>query len=262
MTSPRDPLRSQVVVVTGASSGIGRAVALKLAKDGFDIVVHAGSNRAAAEQVVDEIAALGQKAIAMVCDFAESAGFESFVQACWDWQGEVTSWCNIAGVDVLTGDAAEWSFETKLDAVLQIDVVATLLLSRSVGKKMMGAFSRDQKVRSIINLGWDQAAQGMGGDSGEMFATSKGAIMAMSKSLAQTMGPAVRVNCIAPGWIQTKWGQQASETWQRQAAADALCNRWGQPEDVAAMASFLVSPDAEFINGQIMNVNGGFRYTR
>ena len=248
--------------MTGASSGIGKAVALKLAKDGFDVVVHAGSNHTAAQQVVDEIASLGQKAIAMICDFANSNGLDGFVQACWDWQGEVTSWCNIAGVDVLTGAAAKWSFEAKLDAVLQIDVVATLLLSRAAGKKMMAAFDHDQKVRSIINVGWDQAAQGMAGDSGEMFATSKGAIMAMSKSLAQTMAPAVRVNCIAPGWIQTKWGQQASETWQRQAAADALCNRWGQPEDVAAMASFLSSPDAGFINGQIMNVNGGFRYTR
>ena len=237
-------------------------MALRLAKDGFDVVVHAGSNQRAADALVQEILAIGQKAIPMTCNFADSSAFEPFVQACWDWQGDVAGWLNIAGVDVLTGEAADWSFEKKLEAVLQIDVVASLLLSRSIGHKMKSAYDRDRKTRSIVNVGWDQASQGMAGNSGEMFATSKGAIMAMSRSLAQTMAPAVRVNCLAPGWIQTKWGQQASESWQRQAKEDALLERWGQPDDIAGMASFLMSSDAAFVNGQVLNVNGGFRYSR
>ena len=262
MSSERETPRSPCVVITGASSGIGKAVALRLARDGFDIVVHGGSNLSAAEGLVEEVIGLGQNAVPMICDFSDASRLESFVQACWDWQGDISGWFNIAGVDVLTGEASDWSFEKKLDAVLQIDVVASLLLSRSIGEKMKCAFERDQKVRAVVNVGWDQASQGMAGDSGEMFAASKGAIMAMSKSLAQSMAPAVRVNCIAPGWIQTKWGQQASESWQRRATQDALCGRWGQPEDVAGLASFLMSSDAAFINGQILNVNGGFRYSK
>lgn len=253
---------ADVVVVTGASSGIGKAVALRLARDGFYVVVHAGRNQEAVRQVTQEIKQMGREALPLFCDFSDASRLESFVQACWDWQGDISGWFNIAGVDVLTGEASDWSFEKKLDAVLQIDVVASLLLSRSIGEKMKRAFERDQKVRAVVNVGWDQASQGMAGDSGEMFAASKGAIMAMSKSLAQSMAPAVRVNCIAPGWIQTKWGQQASESWQRRATQDALCGRWGQPEDVAGLASFLMSSDAAFINGQILNLNGGFRYSK
>ena len=83
----------------------------------------------------------------------------------------------------------------------------------------------------------------------------------MTKSLAQSLAPKVRVNCIAPGWIQTKWGQSASEDWQRRAKSDALMDRWGQPEDVAAAAAYLASEESGFVSGQVLSVNGGFRYS-
>ena len=113
---------------------------------------------------------------------------------------------------------------------------------------------------SIINMGWDQATQGMAGDSGELFATTKGAIMAMSRSLAQSLAPAVRVNCLAPGWIQTQWGEQANEYWSERAARESLMNRWGNPTDVALVAGFLCSDEARFISGQTFPVNGGFKF--
>ena len=111
---------------------------------------------------------------------------------------------------------------------------------------------------SILNLGWDQAAQGMAGDSGELFATTKGAIMAMTRSLAQSFSPGVRVNCLAPGWIQTKWGNQTSEYWDQRARGESLMQRWGTPEDVAQAALFLCTHP--FISGHVLPVNGGFRY--
>ena len=110
----------------------------------------------------------------------------------------------------------------------------------------------------IINIGWDQAWQGMEGDSGELFATTKGAIMSMTKSLAQSFAPHVRVNCIAPGWIETKWGKQASDDWNQRAKSDSLMDRWGQPEDVADAALYLIATN--FVSGHILPVNGGFRY--
>jgi 3-oxoacyl-[acyl-carrier protein] reductase len=82
--------------------------------------------------------------------------------------------------------------------------------------------------------------------------------MAFTRSLARTLAPVVRVNCVAPGWIKTSWGAQASDAWQQRAIAESLLARWGTPEDVARAARFLSSPASSFITGQILNVNGGF----
>jgi 3-oxoacyl-[acyl-carrier protein] reductase len=111
----------------------------------------------------------------------------------------------------------------------------------------------------ILNMGWDQSGHGMAGDSGEMFAAVKSAVTAFSQSLAQSLAPEVRVNCLAPGWIRTAWGEQASEYWQARAAGESLRNRWGTPEDVAEAACFLASPAADFVNGCVLPINGGFR---
>jgi 3-oxoacyl-[acyl-carrier protein] reductase len=97
----------------------------------------------------------------------------------------------------------------------------------------------------------------MAGDSGELFGAAKGAVMAATRSLAKSLAPEVRVNCLAPGWIRTAWGEQASDEWQERARRESLLGRWGEPEDVARVASFLASPAAEFVNGQIIHVNGG-----
>jgi len=251
---------NKVAVITGSSSGIGKAIALRLARAGFDIVVHAGSSRQLAQQVAQSVVEQGRQAIVEVCDFSDSSALDDFVDKCWNWQDNVTAWINNAGADVLTGAAAELGFTEKLQQVLQVDVVASLVLSRAIGKRMAQAYKAVPTDHSIINIGWDQANHGMAGDSGEMFAASKGAIMACSKSLAQSLAPAVRVNCIAPGWIQTSWGQQASPEWQARAKGESLLNRWGTPEDIAGVAEFLVSQAGQFVNGQVINVNGGFRF--
>ncbi len=109
----------------------------------------------------------------------------------------------------------------------------------------------------ILNMGWDQAETGMAGDSGELFAAVKGAVMAATRSLAKSLAPHVRVNCLAPGWIRTEWGRNASAEWQERARRESLLGRWGEPEDVARVACFLASPAAAFINGQIIHINGG-----
>jgi 3-oxoacyl-[acyl-carrier protein] reductase len=125
-------------------------------------------------------------------------------------------------------------------------------LSQLIGKTM-----HDRGRGVIINMGWDQAETGMAGDTGELFATAKGAVMAFTRSLAKTLAPEVRVNCLAPGWIKTAWGESANPAWQRRAQQESLLQRWGTPEDVAKAARFLASPAAQFITGQIIAVNGG-----
>ena len=106
-------------------------------------------------------------------------------------------------------------------------------------------------------MGWDQAAVGMEGESGELFGATKGAVMAFTKSLALSLAPKVRVNCLAPGWIRTAWGEEAPPEWQERVLQEVPLGRWGSPEDVAATARFLVSDAAAFISGQVVNINGG-----
>jgi 3-oxoacyl-[acyl-carrier protein] reductase len=116
---------------------------------------------------------------------------------------------------------------------------------------------RQRDSGAIVNIGWDQADFGMAGDSGQLFAACKGAIMAFTKSLAHSLAPQVRVNCVAPGWIKTAWGNEASKYWQQRAVGESLLARWGTPGDVAAAVRYLGSPAASFITGQVIAVNGG-----
>jgi 3-oxoacyl-[acyl-carrier protein] reductase len=255
MPTERDnSLVGQSAVVTGSSSGIGRAIALELARAGADVLVHARQNRAGAEEVAAEIRTVGRKAQVMLADLATPAEQDRFIEEAWSWRS-IDAWVNNAGADVLTGPAASWQFEEKLAALWQVDVVATLRLSRAIGRRMK---ERGQGV--ILNMGWDQAATGMGDDSGELFGSTKGAVMAATLSLAQSLAPEVRVNCLAPGWIRTDWGGSASKYWDERAKHDSLACRWGEPEDVAQVACFLVSPAAAFVNGQVFPINGGRNY--
>src|SRR4051812_20072897 len=244
-------LKGQTAVVTGSSSGIGRAIALALADAGANVLVHARQNGRDAEEVALHARSVGLDARVVLADLRNSAEQDRLVEIAWDWR-PIDIWINNAGTDVLTGDAAGWSFEEKLAALWKVDVVASLRLSRAAGNKM-----RERGQGVILNMGWDQAETGMAGDSGELFGAVKGAVMAATRSLAKSLAPKVRVNCMAPGWIRTEWGHQASAEWQKRAKRESLSGRWGEPEDVARVACFLVSPSASFINGQIIPINGG-----
>jgi 2-amino-4-hydroxy-6-hydroxymethyldihydropteridine diphosphokinase len=238
-------------VVTGSTSGIGRAIALELATAGADVIVH-GRNKVAAEAVAEHIRAQGVRTRTILADLREPGECLQLVATAWDeWDG-LDAWINNAGVDTLTGEAANWPFERKLAELLAVDVTATVLLSREVGQRM-----RVNGSGVLLNLGWDQAEIGMEGDSGQLFAATKAAVMAFSKSLALTLAPEVRVNCLAPGWIRTAWGDQASARWQERVLRETPLCRWGTPEDVAAAARWLVSPATAYITGQIIRVNGG-----
>jgi 3-oxoacyl-[acyl-carrier protein] reductase len=258
MTGP-----TAIALVTGSSSGIGRAIALRLADAGSDLILHGCESIAALEELVGEIAQKGRRATSLQADFRQADRLAKFVDDAWNAFGAIDVWVNNAGADVLTGSAREAAFSEKLDMLWKTDVLPTLVLSREVGKRMRDRARSTNAAAgsfSIINIGWDQAAQGMAGDSGEIFAAIKGAVMAATLSLAQSLAPEVRVNCIAPGWIRTAWGQSATESWQVRATRESLMGRWGSPDDVAQLAAFLAGPQASFLSGQIIPLNGGFRF--
>ncbi|MFN3148723.1 SDR family NAD(P)-dependent oxidoreductase [Bremerella sp.] len=250
-------LRGKVAAVTGAASGIGRAIALQLARQGASLILHTRSNDHGLRETAN-LAQLIRPQIAvdlLIEDFQDTQQQDRFCQQAWDWNGGIDILVNNAGVDVLTGKAAQLTFEEKLELVYRVDVVSTIRIARTLGARMKAI-----PGSSIVNVGWDQAEHGMEGDSGEMFAVSKGAIMAFSRSLAKSLAPNVRVNCVAPGWIQTAWGEDSSDYWQSRAQRESLVQTWGKPEDVAAAVGFLVSPAARFVNGQVIPVNGGFNH--
>ncbi|MCA8987307.1 MAG: SDR family oxidoreductase [Planctomycetaceae bacterium] len=245
-------LTGKAAMVTGSSSGIGRAIALELARAGAAVGIHYANNRAGAEQTAELIQQAGGTVQIFSGDLAESSRHESLVDAVFNWRSDVSIWVNNAGVDLLTGGARSLPYLEKLNRLFAVDVRATVSLSR-----LAGARFRERGTGSIINIGWDQAERGMEGESGELFATAKNAVMGFSRSLAMSLAPEVRVNCIAPGWIRTAWGEQAGEIWQQRVLAETPLKRWGTPEDIARFVRYLVSEDAAYLTGQVYYVNGG-----
>lgn len=239
-------------LVTGSSSGIGRAIALELAAGGADVLVHGRRSRTALEEVAAAIRARGGRAEPLLADLRDPESCAALARQAWQTWGGLDLLVNNAGADTLTGEAGRWSFERKLDELWRVDVRATLTLSRQLGRAM-----KEAGRGTVFNMGWDQAETGMEGDSGELFATVKGAVMAFSRSLALSLAPQVRVHCLAPGWIRTAWGEQASSAWQDRVRRETPLGVWGRPEDIAAAVRWLAAPASAYLTGQIVRVNGG-----
>jgi 2-amino-4-hydroxy-6-hydroxymethyldihydropteridine diphosphokinase len=238
-------------LVTGSTRGIGAAIALELARAGAAVIIH-GRHQADGQAIVDQASANGVRAELMLGDLREQAGCTRLAQQAWSAWGPLDIWVNNAGADTLTGEAGRWDFERKLSELMAVDVLATIRLSRDVGGRM-----KEQGRGAIINMGWDQAETGMEGESGQLFGAAKAAVMGFTRSAALALAPEVRINCLAPGWIKTCWGETASNYWQERAQRETPMGRWGTPADVAAAARWLASPGAGFITGQVIRVNGG-----
>jgi 3-oxoacyl-[acyl-carrier protein] reductase len=245
-------LSGQRALITGASGGVGRAIALEFARAGASIVVHANRSLAEAEGLAHRLRGMGVRAVVLQADLRDLRACGRLVDQAFEAFGGLEAWVNNAGADILTGEAPGLSFPEKLGLLFEVDLRATMVLTREVGARMGKAGGG-----CIINIGWDQASSGMEGDSGELFGAVKGAVMSFTKSAALSLAPEVRVNCIAPGWIRTAWGESASEKWQARVVRETPLRRWGLPEDVARTARFLASPAAEYITAQVIRVNGG-----
>lgn len=249
-----------VAVVTGSSSGIGRATALRFGQAGYAVVLHARQNLKGLMETARLL--LADSPTGQVCaitgDLEQAGTCLELVRCAFAWHGHVDAWVNNAGADILTGAAASEPFDQQLQRLLAVDVVSTIRMSRLVAQRMCAASPASRgSLPCIINLGWDQAGSGMEGKPGQLFGTTKAAVEAFTRSLALTVAPHIRVNCVAPGWIKTAWGDGAPDHWDRRAQDESLLRRWGTPDDVAQAIFWLASREAEFINGHTLPVNGG-----
>ena len=210
-------------------------------------------SEAAALAVADGIAARGGRAGVACADLGTRAGCEALVAEARERLGGLDVWVNNAGADVLTGDAAGWDWERKLNLLLAVDLKGTIACSYAAGAVM-----REQPGGgAIVNMSWDHVTSGMAGANPELFSAVKGGVLAYSKSLARALAPSVRVNVLCPGWIETAFAQDADAEFRRAVAESTPLRRWGTPADVAGAAIYLASPAATFITGQAININGG-----
>jgi 3-oxoacyl-[acyl-carrier protein] reductase len=227
-------------------------VAIALAQAGADVIIHGKRSSQATEELASDLRSQGVRSQVLTADLADRVAGNRLVEQAWEaWNG-LDAWLQIAGADTLTGPNARLPFDAKLDLLWSVDVAATIRLCRHVGLKM-----KAQGHGAIVTMGWDQAETGMEGDSGELFAATKGAVMSFTRSLALSLAPQVRVNALAPGWIKTAWGRAASSAWHERVVRETPLARWGTAEDVARVACFLVSPAAAFMTGQVVRINGG-----
>jgi 3-oxoacyl-[acyl-carrier protein] reductase len=184
-------------------------------------------------------------------DLSTPEGCTSMVREAFAALEHVDVWVNNAGADVLTGAAARWPAERKLEALLELDLKGTIRCSRLVAPRMGSG-------GCILNIGWDHATiDGMAGENPELFAAVKAGVLGFSKSFARSVAPDVRVNVLCPGWIETAFGAGADSAFHDKVAQATPLRRWGTPQDVADAAVWLASPAAAFVTGQAINVNGG-----
>ncbi|MCO6451974.1 MAG: SDR family oxidoreductase [Caldilineales bacterium] len=245
--------RPFISVITGSTTGIGRAIAQTLAAAGSDVIINGRSASTRSQIAVAAVEALGVQAHFIAADVADAEGAARLVREAWDWQGRVDLWVNNAGADILSEGRFRLDAEEKLARLIEVDLWGTVRCSRLAGARMQA-----QGFGQIINIGWDQAEHGgVRSESGQMFSLVKGGIMAYTRSLAKAMAPNVRANCVAPGWIETAWGEEVSRERYERIRQQVPMQRWGTPEDIAGAILWLASPAAAYITGQTIAVNGG-----
>src|SRR5918994_3338926 len=228
-------------VVTGASSGIGAAIAEAFGGAGATVLVTHRDSAEGASAVAERVARLGGSAEVAQADLGTRGACEALAAQARGRLGGLDVWVNNAGADVLTGEAADWDWERKLDLLLAVDLKGTIACSYGAGAVM-----REQPGGgTILNMSWDHVTAGMAGEDPELFSAVKGGVLAYSKSLARRLAPRVRVNVLCPGWIETGFARQVDRDFHRSVAESTPPARW------------LASPEAAFVTGQAVNINGG-----
>lgn len=243
-------LEGKVALVTGSSRGIGRGIAMEMAREGADVVVNYRRDAAAAESVVQAIRELGRAAVAVQADVAEWAAVQGLVEEALRQFGRID--VVVANSGIASRVQSVWDFD--LDAyhrVINTNLHGAFYTCKATAKHLV-----DQGSGSIVlisSIGADACAP-----MGAPYYVSKAAVNALTKCLAKECAPAgVRVNCIAPGLVLTDMGERVVQLYGKEVIHSIPLSRGGTPEDIGRAAVFLASDDASFITGKILRVDGG-----
>ena len=242
-------LDGKIAIVTGASRGIGKAIALKLASLGASVVVNYNGSEERALQVKAEIEEQGTKASVYQCDVSDFESCETFIQDVIKEYGRIDILVNNAGItkDGLLMKISEEDF----DKVLDTNLKGTFNTVRFVSRQML-----KQKSGRIINM---SSVVGVSGNAGQAnYAASKAGVIGLTKSAARELASrGITVNAIAPGFIETDMTEVLSDKVKEACVGQIPLGKFGKPEDVANLAAFLASDEAGYITGQVIHVDGG-----
>ncbi len=242
-------LDGKCALVTGASRGIGRAVALKLAAEGAKVALNFAGNEAAANEVRQEIEAAGGQAILVKADVANEAAVQEMVQKTADAFGRIDILVNNAGI-TRDGLLARMK-EEDWDAVLSTNLKGVFLTTKAVAKLMM-----KQRAGRIVNMA---SVVGVTGNAGQAnYSAAKAGVIGFTKTVAKELASrGVTANAVAPGFIDTDMTSVLSDKAKEAALSGIPLGRMGTPEDIADAVLFLVSDQASYITGQVLHVDGG-----
>lgn len=247
-------LAGQTLVVTGAGSGIGRAIALRFAQEGARVVI--GELREeAGRQAADEIVATGGEALAVPTDVTDAQSVKRLFAACdvrgWDVDMLITNAGTAEPSLLATAEVSDDRWASQI----AVHLTGTFHCAREALSRMT-----QRKQGSIVTIASVAGLNGLPGSTA--YSAAKGGIISMTKALSQEVAPqGIRVNCIAPGWINTPMLEYLPEKWRPGMITHTPLGRLGEPADVAALALFLASSDSDFVTGQVVSPNGGmFRW--
>ena len=239
----------KTAVVTGASRGIGKAIALRLAKDGYQVVINYNASGEAAEEVAREIIQAGGAALTVQADVGNFQEAKKLMDAAMEAYGRIDVLVNNAGItkDNIMARMKEEEF----DQVLQTNLKSAFNCARHATPVMM-----KQRSGCIINI---SSVSGLMGNAGQAnYSASKAGMIGLTKALARELaGRNIRANAVAPGVIETSMTQKLPEEVKEKLSAQIPQKRLGQPEDVANAVAFLASAQAAYITGQVIAVDGG-----